>query len=85
MNDVSHPRIVPPKCAGYTEEMRRAFFAVMGVGVAFVLGFYLGKISSVTDSRVATIPKNEVASSTSTAGYEWYPVRKVVDGDTLVV
>jgi len=77
--------IVPPKCAGYNDEMRWTIFAVVGISIAFVLGFYLGKTFGVPVPGVVAISENAVSTSTSVVGYEWYPVVKVVDGDTLVI
>ena len=65
--------------------MRWPIFAVVGISAAFVLGFYLGKTSGAPISDVPAISENQIATSTSTANYEWYPVIKVVDGDTLVI
>jgi len=60
-------------------------FAVVGISAAFVLGFYLGKTSGAPISGTVTISENAGATSTSVVGYEWHPVLKVVDGDTLVI
>ncbi|MDO8435268.1 MAG: thermonuclease family protein, partial [bacterium] len=50
-----------------------------------VLGFYLGKTSDAPGPNVAMIPEDQVVTSTSTAQYTWFPVVKVVDGDTLTI
>ena len=65
--------------------MRWTIFAVVGISIAFVLGFYLGKTFGVPVPGVVAISENAVSTSTSVVGYEWYPVVKVVDGDTLVI
>lgn len=55
---------------------------------AFAIGFYLGQISAASESAsVATAPEHEAATTTTEeiAMYEWYPVVKVIDGDTFAV
>lgn len=69
--------------------MRWAAFAGIGIAIAFVLGFQLGKTSSVSESEpvdiTAAFEDEATTTNTDIPEYEWYPVVKVVDGDTLTI
>ena len=71
----------------YNVRMR---FVTLGAGLlcAFVLGFYFGHTDpNKQPLETTTETRSESASSPTTdiASYKWYPVVKVVDGDTLTI
>ncbi|MBI2612290.1 thermonuclease family protein [Candidatus Kaiserbacteria bacterium] len=69
--------------------MRVPAFILAGLIVAFALGFYFGATSNVPERASETpTPLLETATTTSTTDsseYRWYPVAKVIDGDTFAI
>ncbi len=66
----------------------RWILSIIGIGTVFVLGLYLGNTSDAPLLRQGfAVPalRSEIIASTNTAKYKWYPVIKVVDGDTLTI
>ena len=62
--------------------------SIIGVIAVFALGFYVGSTPDTPDPvSIATTSDHEIATTTdqSIPEYEWYPVVKVVDGDTLTI
>ena len=61
---------------------------MIGILAAFFLGFYFGQTGSASkkEGHVAAIEQYETATTnTETPSYEWYPVVKVIDGDTSTI
>ncbi len=69
--------------------MRPPVFTFIGIIVAFALGFYVGSFSKTPQSGIQTEPMYEASSTTTgvtdNSEHEWYPVVKVIDGDTFAV
>ncbi|OGG79857.1 hypothetical protein A3A39_04705 [Candidatus Kaiserbacteria bacterium RIFCSPLOWO2_01_FULL_54_13] len=68
--------------------MKWWIFAIVGIGAAFTLGFYFGKTSDVSEPvSIAATSEYETATTAdqSISEYKWYPVVKVIDGDTLTI
>lgn len=68
--------------------MKWALLAIIGIVVAFTAGFHLGKTSSTperTDNVIAPDSKAAATTDRNIPKYEWYPVVKVIDGDTFTV
>ncbi len=70
-------------------QMRRWSVAFMAIGAAFALGFYVGKASDAAKpGSTVTTSRYETATTTNTdisEEYKWYPVVKVIDGDTFTI
>ncbi|MBI2610753.1 thermonuclease family protein [Candidatus Kaiserbacteria bacterium] len=79
--------MVPLKLFGYNAAVRALTFIVIALVATFVLGFYAGSYSKKSEpASIETSPVYETATTTVDAStHEWYPLVKVIDGDTLVV
>lgn len=79
--------------AGYNVAMRTLGPTIVGLGIAFALGFYAGTTSSSQPAEIAASPASNDsmelldASTSNAASSEqtFYPVVKVIDGDTFVI
>lgn len=68
--------------------MKWTSLVIIGIVVAFTSGFQLGKASSAperTDDVIAPDSKAATTTDRNVPKYKWYPVVKVIDGDTLTI
>ncbi|MBI4088154.1 thermonuclease family protein [Candidatus Kaiserbacteria bacterium] len=68
--------------------MRVPVFILAGLIVAFALGFYFGSFSKMPEPSIQTTPILDGSATTTpdiAAEHEWYPIVKVIDGDTFTV
>ncbi len=85
-NDFRHARIVLWNGIRYNVGVRAPVIFFVGIIAAFAFGFYLGRSSPAPETASTTTPAFATATTkTNTPTDEWYPVVKVIDGDTFVV
>ena len=81
-------RIVLPKLLPYNVEMKGVIVSI-GLLFAFTLGFYFGQSPDANEppheTGIQTQAESASPAATDSASYEWYPVVKVIDGDTLTI
>ena len=69
--------------------MKSSAFILALIIAAFALGFYVGSSSKTPETNIQTAPAYQTPATTTDIAddseHEWYPVVKVIDGDTFTV